>query len=148
MKAMNACEVYYGDVGILVVSQVETDIGWLLSVEPVRKLSRSASPEEVGNAVGTALESFHTIPHPRNVEDVGGDVLGAAGVSSWPELASGGGLLNVEVTAEVEVQITPTEMDDNGGFSPVAARSRRCPLQEKALGQAILELIASREPKE
>ena len=141
---MSACEIYGNGREIILISQVETEWGWRLSAEPVKRLACDVSPEEIGGAVIACLFAFRTgVPHPADVDDAGRAVLEAAGAGSWEELADNYRKLYAEVAKEGLV-VMPQERTQDGGFVPIDAAQEAIPLDVSEIGQAVIRLLSNR----
>jgi hypothetical protein len=146
--AMTKDAVMYERRGKLFVrTSSRTTTGLWLEVGDCTSLDASASPEEIGEAVGSHLAaSTSGLPHPlsfsRN-DEISGPLLRAAGVGSWvtfERLAK-----SVQIEAEGDrLKISPTK-NNRPGFTVIDEGVVQLPIESdsRVLGEHLKQALAA-----
>ena len=135
-RKVKSCGVDFRNDGIYVTAHALTDHG-NVAKEPMVKLPSTATAEELGQVVLSALDSFVEIdgaPPPDHLADF----LRFVGAKSWKDFANG--TLEVSVTSDDrELTLIPSRADRKGAFlydNPPTV----CGLEAAILGTEILAL--------
>ena len=111
-ERMRKLSAYRRGEWLFVSSSSETTAGVWISAEPCVRLPVTCSDEELGEAVGKALDGSRTgVPHPTNWNTLPDPLLNAAGLRSWSRFSRGA--VSVDVR-EVDGKLTLTPLKNLG----------------------------------
>lgn len=137
MQAVPGVAVYVTADTIFVISNQITDYG-RVSIEPMLKLERTATPAETGNAVLQCMAAFQDVdgaPDPDHLQGL----LDFVGAKSWTPFAKRAVNVSVMGISSDRIEMTVARSSGRGAF--VYGESQECTREPEAIGELLIRLV-------
>jgi hypothetical protein len=140
---MKACGAYFRDGEIFIHASAKNTFGIHRTSEPFFKLSQRIPPQELGEKILLALNSYREgVPgelYVRGVKRPLDPFLVFTKLRSWKKLEQGANYFSIMLT-DSEIEIIPSTPAAKGGFLHRPKDSVRCAATAEQVARALLEL--------
>ena len=129
----------------IVAASSETTVGVWIETAPYFKLTTSASDEELGTAILSALQgSKRDVPHPTDWKNLQKPVYDFAGVRSWRSFVKGTTFVTLSDQSGCIAMASYIPLGTRGDFDPQNEMSVDAPSAQKA-GESVRLLLAGQQ---
>lgn len=142
---MKVCTAYFRGSEVYILASAKTVSGILNHTEPFFKLPLPVSPQELGEKVLLALDSYREgapgKKYVRGVKQPPDPFLLLSAFKSWSSFEKGTKYFMIS-SRESEVTITPGVPAEQGGYLHQPERAAQCILSPQPIGDLLLALAA------